>query len=486
MKNEVIACSDAVHALAFMGDLSMGQPVDHSPRVAWIARRIAEGLQLGLERCQDVAYLALLRWIGCTANATEVANVMTDDVRGRGEVLALRPQTIQLLVAPNQISQRTNEISAIHCEVALIIAKILDMRPAVIEALGCLFETWDGSGHPHGLKGDKIPLLALVVILAGDIEILTREYGVVETQKFLDSRADAIYPKHLVDFASRHLPEWIEALDQPERHAFYADSSADNRPINLSLLADTIDLKLPWLTGHSRIVANLAGKVAAGVDLDRVTQGQVRRAALIHGLGRVSVPNAMWNRPGPLSSADWERVRLSPYWTARAAIQIRSLEREAEIASYAYERLDGSGYFRAARHAATPLECRILPAVTTWLALRAARPWRDRLTFEAAADHLRRQALLGRFDQSIVNFITGASESIETVSPDPKSAPSILTPRELDVLRCISQGENNKTAARTLGLSPATVRTHVENVFRKLECNSRAAATLKASTLGLL
>ncbi|MES2103514.1 MAG: LuxR C-terminal-related transcriptional regulator, partial [Pseudomonadota bacterium] len=57
---------------------------------------------------------------------------------------------------------------------------------------------------------------------------------------------------------------------------------------------------------------------------------------------------------------------------------------------------------------------------------------------------------------------------------------------ELDVLRCVSQGENNKTAARTLGLSPATVRTHMENVFRKLECNSRAAATLKASTLGLL
>ncbi|MES2027054.1 MAG: HD domain-containing phosphohydrolase, partial [Pseudomonadota bacterium] len=447
MKNEVITCSGAMHVLAFMGDLSMGQPVDHSPKVAWIARRIAEGLKLDLEQCQDVAYLALLRWIGCTANAGEVANVMTDDVRGRGELLALRPQSIQLLVAPNQIWQRTNEISAIHCEVALMIANILGMRPAVLDALGCLFETWDGNGHPNGLKGDQIPLLALVVILAGDIEILTREYGVGETKRFLDSRAGAIYPKHLVDFASQYLLEWIDALGQPERLVFHTDLSADSRPINLSLLADTIDLKLPWLTGHSRTVSSLAGKVAAGLNLDRTTQEQVRRAALIHGLGRVSVPNAMWNRPGPLSRADWERVRLSPYWTARAAIQIRSLEREAEIASYAYERLDGSGYFRSARHAATPVECRILPAVAAWVALRAPRPWRAQFTFEAAADHLRRQALLSRFDQSIVDLIAGASASNETVSSDPKSAPSILTPRELDVLRCVSQGENNKTAA---------------------------------------
>ena len=486
MNSEAISRSDAVNALAFMGDLSMGQPIDHSPKAAWIARRIAEQLQLDHEQVQAVAYVALLRWVGCTANATEVANVMPDDVRGRGEVLALRPQSVKLLVAPNQIPKRTREISAIHCEVALVIANTLGMCPAVIEALGCLFETWDGSGYPHGFKGEEIPLPALVVILAGDVEILTREYGEIEARRLLLDRADSIYPTFLVDLACRHLGDWVDAMDRSELHVFHAEQDADEHLVELSLLADTIDLKLPWMVGHSRNVASLAGTVAAGLNLPRSTQEHVRRAALIHGLGRVSVPNAMWNRAGPLSSADWERVRLNPYWTARAAMQIKSLEREAEIASHTYERLDGSGYFRAARNAGTPFEFRILPVVSTWAALRASRPWRGPLTLESATDHMQRQTLLGRFERSIVDSLLGACPEREPVKSEYKVASGILSQREVEVLRCISKGENNKTAARTLGLSPATVRTHVENVFRKLECNSRAAATLKALNLGLL
>jgi DNA-binding NarL/FixJ family response regulator len=62
----------------------------------------------------------------------------------------------------------------------------------------------------------------------------------------------------------------------------------------------------------------------------------------------------------------------------------------------------------------------------------------------------------------------------------------VLTEREIDVLRRISLGESNKEAARSLAVSPSTVRTHVESIFRKLECSTRAAATLKALTLGLI
>jgi DNA-binding NarL/FixJ family response regulator len=61
-----------------------------------------------------------------------------------------------------------------------------------------------------------------------------------------------------------------------------------------------------------------------------------------------------------------------------------------------------------------------------------------------------------------------------------------LSAREIDVLRSISRGASNKDAARELDLSPSTVRTHIESVFRKLQCSTRAAATLKASSLGLL
>jgi response regulator RpfG family c-di-GMP phosphodiesterase len=92
----------------------------------------------------------------------------------------------------------------------------------------------------------------------------------------------------------------------------------------------------------------------------------------------------VWNRAGPLSAADWERVRLSPYWTSRAAKQVGHLEVEAEMASHACERLDGSGYFRDSRHASTPLESRVPPVATIWLALKAHRPWREALADDVA------------------------------------------------------------------------------------------------------
>jgi DNA-binding NarL/FixJ family response regulator len=70
--------------------------------------------------------------------------------------------------------------------------------------------------------------------------------------------------------------------------------------------------------------------------------------------------------------------------------------------------------------------------------------------------------------------------------PGPADAAGLLTDRKIEVLRRISHGESNKEAARTLGISPSTVRAHLENIFRKLECTTRAAATLKALTTGLL
>jgi DNA-binding CsgD family transcriptional regulator len=66
------------------------------------------------------------------------------------------------------------------------------------------------------------------------------------------------------------------------------------------------------------------------------------------------------------------------------------------------------------------------------------------------------------------------------------SRKNLLSDREIDVLRRISLGESNKEAARILQISPSTVRTHVESIFRKLACSTRAAATLKALNLGLI
>jgi len=485
MTDNHIDLLDALRALAFMGDLSMGQPVDHSPRVAWLACQLAQAVGLA-EVVEDVRCIALLRWSGCTANATEVAATISDDVLGRGAMLAGQIERIEVLVSPEQLALRLPGISAIHCEVSSVIAEALGLGTPVGDALKCVFEHWDGSGQPLGLSGESLPSSALVVSLCSDLEVLSRIYGLPVALALLQKRSGVVYPSAMVEAACARAGAWLEELSQNPAWTSALRAAEQPQTANLELVGDVIDLKLPWLLGHSRAVANLAGGVCITLGLAAPTRRAVRRAGWLQGLGRVAVPNAVWNRAGALSAADWERARLSPYWTSRAAQQIGGLELEAELASYACERTDGSGYFRGSRLSATPLEFRVLPVVCAWLALTARRPWRDALPDEIAMEHLRKEVGLGRLDGHVVDAMAMPNEASKVKTLGSPESGAMLSPREIEVLRRVSLGESNKEAALRLGISPSTVRTHLESIFRKLNCNSRAAGTLKASLLGLL
>ena len=486
MNDDRIDLLDALRALAFMGDLSMAQPIDHSPRVAWLACQLARALGFDDAVIEDVHCIALLRWSGCTANAADVAATISDDVAGRGAMLAAQIERVEVLVRPEELPLRLTSIMAIHCEVSSVIADALGLAGSVAQALRCVFEHWDGSGRPLGLAGDAIPLPALVVSLCSDLEVLERVHGLHAALALLQGRSGVVYPDALVEVARVRAAGWIDELARDPSSMSAAPPAMRARDASLALVGDVIDLKLPWLLGHSRAVAGLAETLAARLGLPAATRRTLRRAGWLHGLGRVAVPNAVWNRAGPFSAADWERARLSPYWTSRAAQQVADLEVEAELASHACERLDGSGYFRGSRLAVTTLEFRVLPVACAWLALTAHRPWREALSEDRAMDHLRKEAALGRLDASVVAALESPGAAGEAPAARATQARPALSAREVDVLRRVSLGESNKEVALRLGISPATVRTHLESIFNKLNCQTRAAATLKASLRGLL
>ncbi len=401
-------------------------------------------------------------------------------------MLALQPERVHLLIAPADLPARVRAISAIHCEVSALIAEAIGLAPSVAAALACVFEHWDGGGQPRGVR-DAIPQAALIVSLCSDLDVLARVHGLAAACVLLRARADRVYPSALVDIACELAPVWFEQLALGAQLEA-SPEFAVRRMAPLALVADVIDLKLPWLLGHSRAVSACADTLARAIGLTPAMRDAVRRAGWLLGLGRAAIPNAIWEREGALSNADWERVRLSPYWTARAARHIGHLAQEADIASHAYERLDGSGYFRAARWPALPLEQRVLPVAASWVALRSRRPWRSAFSEAAALDSLRADVAQGRLDGDVVAALEASCAGRPTVAPASRSKENgaLLTARELDVLRRVSLGDSNKAAAQTLGISPSTVRTHLESVFRKLGCNSRAACTLKASLSGLL
>jgi HD-GYP domain-containing protein (c-di-GMP phosphodiesterase class II) len=477
---------DVIRALAFVGDLAMGQPTDHSPRAAWIAGRLAG--ELGADRAgvARASAVSLLRWSGCTANAPEFSHLFGDDVGGRKALLANQSSGSGFRAGTRGKGSAFVSLSRIHCEVSGDIAAQLGLDEEAQFACRHLFESHDGSGAPEGLRGDEIPAAVYTASLAGDLDIFSRLYGLEQACRLIESRADGLYPKAMATVAVAHASKWLAALNDESAlsGADSIDAAFAGRTTSLEILAHVIDLKLPWMTGHSLRTAELARNAALRLGLDGAGQQRLYRAALIHGMGRAAVPNMIWDTPGRLAQWAWERVRLAPYWTGRAAKRIGSLAEEAAIASYAYERTDGSGYFRESRRSDIPLEARILAAATALAALRSARPWREAYSDAAAGDLLMSDAATGRYDVDVVHALLEKRRPAASTSLAP--ATGLLTEREREILRWVSLGASNKGVAQKLSISPSTVRTHIESVFRKLGCSTRAAATLKAAQLGLL
>ncbi|HEX7641871.1 MAG TPA: HD domain-containing phosphohydrolase [Burkholderiaceae bacterium] len=475
-----VPVSDAMLALAFVGDLSRGQPTNHSLRTASLAAMLAAADGADEVLCEAAYCVAMLRWSGCSANAAGFGELLGDDVVGRRDMAqALHP-------LPNISREGVFPLAQIHCEVSGDIAVMLRLPQAVEAGLRHVFETYNGKGLPQGISHPDIPATVYYVALAGDLEVLSRVHGIDAALAFVERHGDAKYPAVLARLLSRHAEGWLAQLGAEESSALDGRMPAIARStaIPLTMVADVVDLKLPWLSGYSRQVAELARSAGVAQGLVPQVCEQLYGAGLIHSIGRAAIPNWVWNTPGKLDASVWEQARLAPYWTWRAAQQIRSLTAEVGLASHAYERQDGSGYFRGLAGDTITLAQRTLAAAVAWTALRSARPWRNAFGKEQAATLLQEEARQGRFDPVVVDAVVAAATG-QGAKPAAKTA-TVLSDRETEVLARISLGESNKEVARSLAVSPSTVRTHVESIFRKLECSTRAAATLKAYTLGII
>jgi HD-GYP domain-containing protein (c-di-GMP phosphodiesterase class II) len=213
------------------------------------------------------------------------------------------------------------------------------------------------------------------------------------------------------------------------------------------------------------------------------TIGELRCAAWLHDLGRVGVSSAVWEKPGPLTSGEWEQVRLHSYHTERLLARIPALAELARTASSDHERLDGSGYHRGASGAQLPRVARVLAVADSWCAMTEPRSYRPALTTTEAADVLRREANAGRLAGEAVDAVL---ESVGEPARPVAEAPAGLTTREVEVLRMLARGMTNKQTGQQLEISPKTVGRHVESIYSKIGASTRAAAALFAVEHDLL
>ena len=231
-------------------------------------------------------------------------------------------------------------------------------------------------------------------------------------------------------------------------------------------------------------MADLAGAAATHVyGLSDADARLVRRAGLVHDLGRLGVSNAIWDKRGTLTAAELERVRLHPYLTERMLASSGALAPVGAIAVQHHERLDGSGYPRGLSGDAIAPAGRILAAADAYHAMTEPRPHRAARTAEEAAAELRAGVRRALFDGDAVDAVLRAAGHPVRRR---REWPAGLTTREVEVLRLLVRGLSNKEIAERLVISRKTAGSHVEHIYSKIGVSNRARASLFAMKHGLM
>jgi DNA-binding CsgD family transcriptional regulator len=206
-------------------------------------------------------------------------------------------------------------------------------------------------------------------------------------------------------------------------------------------------------------------------------------AGLVHDLGRLGVSNAIWDKRGPLTAAELERVRLHPYLSERMLASSDALASVGAIAVQHHERLDGSGYPRGLSGDGLTPAGRILAAADAYHAMTEPRPHRDALAADEAAAELRSGVRQALFDgRAVEAVLSAAGHPVKRR----REWPGGLTSREIEVLRLLVRGLSNKEIAEKLVISRKTAGSHVEHIYSKIGVSNRAQASLFAIKHGLM
>jgi HD-GYP domain-containing protein (c-di-GMP phosphodiesterase class II) len=382
------------------------------------------------------------------------------------------------------------ETLAAHCQVSGQLAARLGLSAEVGGYLGQTFARWDGRGVPASVAGEAIGLPTRLVHLADVVEVHHRRGGVAAALDVARRRAGSQLDPHVVAAFAEHGPELLAGL--PAESSWDELMAADPAPrllddvetdVALAAVADFVDLKSPYFAGHSRGVAQLAAAAARRVGHTDAEVRVLRRAGLVHDLGRSGVPNTIWDKPGPLTALERERVELHSYYTDRMLRRSRALAELGTIAALAHERLDGSGYHRGLPATAIPALARLLAAADSYHAMTEPRPHRKPSTAADAAARLRADAKAGRLDPGAVEAVLSAAGHR---TRRPAGGPAGLTQREVQVLALLARAASTRQIAQRLGITPKTAGNHIERIYLKIGINTRPAATLFAMQHGLL
>ncbi|MGH2679390.1 MAG: HD domain-containing phosphohydrolase [Actinomycetota bacterium] len=511
MRDDELRLADLLAALSLTTDLAMGQPAEKAIRACVIATEIARHLGLSNAAVADVYWTTLLKHLGCTATAHDEVHLSGPDDIGMRRVAertdVTRPTELLGVLRATGLGTGLGrirylarsvggggaaavEIMRAVCEVASHMAERLGMSEGVTRALDENLERWDGKGAPARLVGEDIALAARIAEPATQAVIFHRLGGVEAACTMVSRRSGGWFDPAVAEAFLAVGPRALERLDKDDPWIVVLE--AEPEPVRrippdrldhvAEIFGDMVDLKSSFTLGHSTGVAELATAAAETIGVRDV--GAVRRSALLHDLGRTAVGTGTWEKPDPLTSSEWEQVRLHPYQTERILVRSVALAPFARIAGMHHERQDGSGYHHGASAAEVPVEARLLAAADVYQALTQDRPHRQALASGEASRFVEEEARAGTLDPECARAVLEAAGQPRSGARTPW--PAGLSDREVQVLRLVARGASNREVASTLVISPRTAEHHVQHAYVKIGVSTRAGAAMYAMEHGLL
>lgn len=504
--------AELIAPLAVASDGAAGLPPETALRTALIG--LALGRACGLDAADLVAvyYAGLLRHLGCSTTSHEETRLMGDEqelrtslaavdaaspvqmLKGaaagfaRGKSRRKRAMTVARFMtrAPFEVPR----IFTARCEAATQLGRRLGLSEGAVRALDETYERFDGKGLPRKQARAQLSSASRVLAVAETAAMFMRlPAGEALVGRILAERAGGQLDPAVVE---RFL-DGADAIARPARADSLLGAVLDAEPKPMRtvaaehlrevalVLADFVDLKSTFTLGHSRRVAAMARQAAATLELPGADLDFIELAGLLHDLGRISVSNAIWDKPGQLDIGEWDKVRAHAQVTERVLSVAEPWRALARLAASDHERLDGSGYPRGVPPANAGVAARILAAADMYQALVEPRPHRPAHSPEKAASMLADEAAAGRVDRAAVSAVLEAAGHVRHVA-----APNQLTAREIEILQLLARGLVDKEIAAQLGISHRTVHHHNQSIFGKIGVSTRGAAALFAIEKGLV
>ena len=409
--------SEILSAFSYALDLTEGQPAGHSIRAAWIGTCLADAIGISGDQLSDISYAVLLKDLGCSVNAARVSELFVgNDRKLKHEFKLIGPEAedfgnfiatnVGLQAAEEKRAKAIDELSAnapeimagimeARCTRGADIARQLRFSEEVATAISHLDEHWDGSGLPTGISGDRIHIGGRIALLAQIVDVFAKAFGPEIAIREVYNRSGSWLDPELVHaflslaakdgfwnrWGSEDLPFEFMAMKTVIKPIVIDEDFLDDIAI---AFGQVIDAKSPFTSGHSDRVGRYSDMIAKHLGIADAERRSLRRAAILHDVGKLGVSSAILEKPGKLDDEEWEQMRMHSAHTFDILSRIEPMRDMAVIAGAHHERLDGKGYPLGIDQASIEMQTRIITVSDIYDALTADRPYRAAMPVEKA------------------------------------------------------------------------------------------------------